>query len=224
MATISESIGLVKKHFDTYKKNIKNGASANTQIRNYYNHFSKLLISHEFDEEDCNTPITDFFDELINDPNFNHTDRMPDRWSRKTWAMSFESIMDVANILKDILGNDRLQKVIEKANYYNEIYSNPDANIKEIDVTTKKVIDTNINNPDDEEEYEEEEEDADKYGSNFDFSNISKLFGNFGGANSEAPKPDKRLEIIQTMMRKMAINDQDRWSNILCDTIADLLN
>ena len=157
--------------------------------------------------------------------------------------MSFESLVDCATVLKDTLGDARLQKVIEAANKYNTIYSNPDANVKEIDIpetkSNKKVIDTTVVNPEDcddaededgeaedgedGEDGEEEDEDTEKYGSNFDFSNISKLFGNFGGAPAEPAKPDKRIEIMHNMMRKLASVEQDQWPNVFCDTIADLL-
>lgn len=211
MATVSEAIIIVKKHFDNYKKSVKSGNSATTQVRNYYNHFDKLVRFHGYDDNDL---ISDFFDEFITDDEFISEERMPIRWSPKTWSMSFESIIDSANILKDNIDNDKLQHIYEKANKYIAQYSNND-NIKEIDVSTNKKSKDTV------EEDIEEEEAGDE--GNFDFSNISKLFGNFGGNTAAQSKPDNRLEIMQNMMIKLASTEQDKWPNAFCETIAELL-
>ena len=215
--TVSQALAVVKKHFDTYKKTVKSGSSASNQVRNYYNHFDKMLASHGFDSEDNNTQVVEFFEQLIKDDEFISEDNMPQRWSPKTWGMSFLSMIDCANIIKDTLvdklGAKKFQTIIDKSTNYSKKFDKT-----EIEAVPLELIEEG-------EDTENTEEGEEPESNEFDFSNLSKLFGNFAGGGKEPTesKSDIKLEIMRNMMMKLAETEQHKWANILCETIAELL-
>jgi hypothetical protein len=122
---IKTATAIIKNDFDSYKKDFEaekgKGKGAKTQPINHYNHFLKLVESHNCSDQDT---LESFFLLILSD-DFVKSENMPPTWkSLQAYSLAFKSmktclaVPEIKDYLLSVISEDQFNAIDAKCSEY----------------------------------------------------------------------------------------------------------